>query len=103
MRLLTEDNVEIPVTKTKKPSFNNVAGRTWDEGKVFINGKIETVFLDTTRGRYLYFQKLVVPEHRPQSYYYSWYKIPMHNYHGDGLGDFNVDPFAIEPVKLRIK
>ena len=103
MRLLTEDNVEIPVTKTKKPSFNNVAGRTWDTGKVIIDGSKTPIFLDTSRGRYLYFQRINVPERNPRKYTYDWYKIPMHNYRGDGLGNFDVDPFATEPVELRIK
>lgn len=103
MRLVTEDNVEIPVTKTDKPSFNNSRGRTWETGKVVIDGEKEEVFLESTRGRYLYFQKVVVPESNPRVYHYDWYKFPMHNYIGDGLGDFDVDPFATPPVELKTK
>lgn len=56
MILYNDDKVKIVATKCKAPTFRNVNGRTWDSGFIYIDGSKVEVWLDTTRGFYLYFQ-----------------------------------------------
>ena len=48
--------VKLPVKKCKRPSFKSHRGRTWDSGRIFIDGVECVVYLDTTWGNSIYFQ-----------------------------------------------
>jgi hypothetical protein len=90
------ENTRIPVIKCQRPKFSDHSGRTWDSGKVMVNGNITEVFLDTTWGQYIYFQF---------GSDMSWYKVKMVSSSIDDLKNntWNIDPFSVEPSKILTK
>ena len=47
-------SVRLPVRSCRKPSMRNHRGRTWDEGRVKIDGVATAVWLDTSWGEFFY-------------------------------------------------
>lgn len=81
------NNVRIPVTKCKKPTFKDIRGRTWDMGNIIIDGIETKAYLDTSWGVYIYFQ------HGSEN---KWYKVKMQSSPIDDLkgNRYDVDPFS---------
>ena len=90
------DNIQIPVTKCKKPKFSTHRGRTWDFGYIMINNEKVEAHLDTTWGQYIYFQfgKTL-----------QLYKVPMFSSVEDDFKGkkWDIDPFSNSPCKIEFK
>ena len=84
--------VKVSNAKCKRPKFSDHRGRTWDTGKIWIDGEMITVHLDTTWGEYLYFQ-----------WKGSWHKLKMQgSVHKTwkGIQYYDVDPFTKSAAQL---
>ena len=84
-----QNGILLPVQKCKRPRFSCHAGRTWDVETIYIDGVKYDAHLDTTWGKYLYFQ---------YSESLQWYRVPMwSSINEDFKGKkFDVDPFEKE-------
>ena len=80
MKFLLKD-IRLPVRKCKPPKFKDYGGRTWDSGKIKLNGSDTEVFLDTSWGQYIYFK-----------FACQWLKVKMCS---NALieKEYNIDPF----------
>ncbi len=84
--------VPVKHEKCKKPTFSSHRGRTWDTGKIWIDGEMITVHLDTTWGEYIYFQ-----------WEGGWHKIKMQDRiwkQWKGMAYYDVDPFTKAAAQL---
>ena len=90
------DNVQIPVVKCKRPSFNHHRGRTWDVSSFFVNDVKTKLRLDTTWGLYIYFQ---------YGEDLQWYKTKMMSSPEEDLAGkgFHLDPFDNPKPNVVIK
>lgn len=84
--------VPVRVIACKKPAMTSHKGRTWDQGKIMLDGEILNPWLDTSWGEYLYF---------PHNGF--WYKTKMFggSYY-DGT-EYDIDPFGLPLIELITK
>lgn len=90
------NDVKLPVTSCKRPTFKNHAGRTWDTGKIMIDGIRHNAHLDTSWGQFIYFQ---------YGEKCQWKKVRIFSeveaqFKGK---EYDIDPFSVEPIEITTK
>jgi len=92
--VVSHKGVKAPVNipKCKKPKMSDHRGRTWDVGKIIIDGVKTEVLLDTTWGEYLYFV-----------YNNAWHKVRMYNANPFAGIRYDIDPFHEPDAQIVTK
>ena len=93
-QFLLDGKIILTVTKCKRPSFKNHRGRTWDAGKIKIDGIEYEAHLDTSWGDYIYFQ---------YGEKFDWYKVRMYSDATKAGPEYNIYPFSIQPHIITTK
>lgn len=94
--ILYQNSSKVFATKCKKPKFSHFKGATWDVGNIFIDTVKYDAHIETSWGRFLYFQ---CGENE------NWYKLKMlSSYEEDYKNNrYDIDPFDVNKNKLTTK